>query len=290
MRRARTSPMITILSMGSDPTGKILDLARKRKKRVEGISMGQGQEPPARKLLEVGITEGIWVMLQNCHLAVSWMTTLEKICEDMLSGGQSQDYRLWLTSCPSPAFPVSILQNGVKMTNEPPKGLRANMVGSYLGDPINDPEFFNKCGKPDAFRKMLFGLCFLHAWLQERRKHGPLGWNIPYEFNESDLRISVRQLQMFLDLYEEVPLAALNYLTAECNYGGRVTDKQDVRLTRAILSSYLDPQTIAQPTTLSYCSQMDAKFRYCAPPEGQIDTYRQFISARWTVPRCSDST
>lgn len=58
-------------------------------------------------MISEGKEKGLWVVLQNCHLAVSWMSSLERICESFPSEAQKihKDFRLWLTSYPSPHFP-----------------------------------------------------------------------------------------------------------------------------------------------------------------------------------------
>lgn len=180
-------------------------------------------------------------MLQNCHLAPSFMPILDGII-DGIKEDENSGFRIWLTTLPSDKFPVTIVQNGVKATLEPPNGMRNNLVRSYRNG-ITDREF-DDCDKPAAFKRLFYGLCFFNALILERRKFGPLGWNIPYSFAMSDLRISKQQLLNFLNEYKKIPYDALCYMVSQANYGGRVTDPQDKRLIQLMLKDYFNSDVV----------------------------------------------
>ncbi|CAK0841283.1 unnamed protein product [Prorocentrum cordatum] len=272
-------PLIFVLSAGADPTESLLSLAADKgySERLHFISLGQGQGPKAEQLIKMGWETGDWVCLQNCHLAASWMGKLEAIQESQDPDKISEDYRLWLTSMPSAAFPVPVLQGGLKITNEPPKGLRAN-VGRTFADMTE--EAFESCpSKPMEYKKLLFGLAFFHAVILERRKFGPIGWNIPYEWMDSDFQVSREQVRMYLVSQSDVPWITLRYIIADVNYGGRVTDDKDVRLMSALLKQYFVEDMFDQKFRFA---GLDA---YYPPPEGPLEQTREYVK---TLPLDED--
>jgi len=237
------SPLIFVLTTGSDPMKDLLMLAENMgmTDKLKAIALGQGQGPAATKMMEMGQANGDWVCLQNCHLSISWMPELERLCEETDPNKCDEGYRLWLTSMPSPAFPTSVLQDGVKMTKEPPKGLRANLKSNFVK--LTDEQIWTT-NKPEKFSKLLFGLCFFHALVVERRKFGPLGWNIGYTFNETDLDITKAQLETYVNDFDEVPYQVMQQLSSVVNYGGRITDDKDMRTADIIIADFMIPKIL----------------------------------------------
>ena len=276
------TPCIFILSSGADPTGTLFRFAQKRGygDRLQIVSLGQGQGPVAQSLILEGMRTGDWVLLQNCMLAKSWMGELDRIVFELQIkskkggfdvGGVHPDFRLFLTSAPAPYFPVSVLQTGVKMTNEPPKGFKANLHRSFSN--LVKPEDYENSLKPRQWKKLLCGLAFFHANIQERRKFGPLGWNIRYAFDESDLETSIAVLRRFLEEQETLPWDALNYVTGQINYGGRVTDDWDRRCLMNILSIYMVPSILNDDYEFSISGI------YHAPPEGSLESVFSYFNS-----------
>lgn len=236
------TPLIFILAGGADPAADVLALAKEvgMEQNFESISLGQGQGERAKRLIEEGSLHGSWVLLCNCHLCVSWMPELESLCDGLHPELAHRDFRLWLTSAPTTAFPESVLQNGVKMTNTPPPGIRANLLQTFTA---LEEHALDRCPMVQVHRRLVFGLCFFHAILIERRRFGPIGFNVNYRFTPEDLAVCRRQLRVMLTDVENngqgVPYKAIRLVCAGVHYGGHVTDDQDRKLIETIARRYM---------------------------------------------------
>jgi dynein heavy chain len=233
------TPVICLLSAGADPTKLIEELAKRKKIKMNGVSMGQGQEIIARKLIAVATQEGQWVLLQNTHLGLSYLTEVESFLtktEDL-----HEDFRLWITAEPHPQFPIGLLQMSIKLTNEAPVGMRAGLRNSYAWV---SQDMLDTVARYE-WRQMLFVMCYMHSVVQERRKFGPIGWNIRYEFNQSDLSACVQFLQNHLLEMDAKKLASptwptVTYMISSIQYGGRITDGFDELLMDTYAGKYFN--------------------------------------------------
>lgn len=183
----------------------------------------------------------------------------------------NEDYRLFISAEPAEAaefhiIPQGILESAIKITNEPPTGMLANMHKAL--DNFNQ-ETLEMCSKESEFKAVLFSLCYFHAVVAERRKFGPQGWNRNYPFNVGDLTISVYVLYNYLEANSRVPWEDLRYLFGEIMYGGHITDPWDRRLCRTYLEETMQQELV--DGDLHFCTG------FPAPPNLDYNGYHLYL-------------
>ena len=231
---APSTPIFFILFPGYSPSRDIEEVAAdygmtRENGKLTILSMGQGQEEPAQDCLDKYIASGGWVFLDNVHLMQDWIPVLERKLEVAAESAHA-DFRCFFSAEPingaphAKIIPESILQGCIKISNEPPSDMKSNMRRAFAAFSPDDISRLTTPEKQDAFKSILFGLCFYHGVLLGRKKFGVgigvgsgsgMGFCRSYSFNMGDLTTCADILRNYLEGNEGVPWADLRYMFGE---------------------------------------------------------------------------
>jgi len=260
-------PIYFILSPGANIVADVDRLAKKegmdRGKTYFEISLGQGQDVVAAERLGDGARMGHWVMLNNVHLMPRWLASFEKLLDGYASSGCHAAFRVFLSSDPTSSIPVGILDRSIKLTSDPPSGLRANLKQAFSAF---DREDFEEL-EPRT-RGILFGLCYFHAVMLERRKFGAQGANMRYPFAVGDLLNSASVLRNCMENSPaKVPWDDLRYLFGEIMYGGHIVNDSDRLVCGEYLKFFLRDELLDEMDMFPF---PDVKSDYFHAPETSL--------------------
>jgi dynein heavy chain 1 len=182
------------------------------------------------------------VLLKNVHLAPSWLGQLEKKLQTL---NPHRSFRLFLTMQANPSIPVNILRQSSVIMNEPPPGVKANLL-----DSLRSITPARLAQGPAEKTRLYFLLAWFHAVVQERLRYVPLGWSKTYDFNDSDLASAFDTIDSWLGGAARgranvdpaaIPWDAVRTLVQQAVYGGRVDSEFDQRILDAFVDALFTP-------------------------------------------------
>jgi dynein heavy chain len=276
------TPIYFILSPGANVMGDLDNLAKKygfvAGETYHNVSMGQGQDVVAMRNLEMAHRQGHWVVLNNVHLMPRWLIELEKKLDEFALEGSNKKFRLFLSSDASNAIPIGLLNRCIKITNEPPAGLKANIKRAFASlDKQTFEDFDSK------MKSILFGLCHFHAIMLERKQYGPMGYNMMYPFSIGDLRDSAVVLSNYMENSGggKIPWADLKYIFGEIMYGGHIVNDFDRLLCNTYLDYYMKDELLDETEMYPYNDEEKA-LSFMSPGATTYDKYLEHMEVSLT--------
>ena len=184
---------------------------------------------------------------------------VEKKLDEFAISGSHEKFRIFLSSDPSKSIPIGLIERCIKLTNDPPSGLKANLIGAISS--------FSKEEYEEAeprTRGILFGLCYFHAIVVERKKFGGIGYNMMYPFAIGDLRDSAKCLNNYMEnAPTKIPWADLRYIFGEIMYGGHIVNDFDRLMAQKMLEFVMKDELLDEMPMFPYGD--DPKVNFKAP-------------------------
>ncbi|KAI0063221.1 dynein heavy chain protein 1 [Artomyces pyxidatus] len=237
------TPLALVSVPGYDASYRVENLVQTTQTRCSQVAMGSQEGfGLADQAIGVASRQGTWVLLKNVHLAPSWLGQLEKKLQTL---NAHRNFRLFLTMEANPSIPVNILRQSRIIMNEPPPGIKANLLDSLRSIP---PTRLSQ-GPAEKVR-LYFLLAWFHAIVQERLRYVPLGWSKTYDFNDSDMASAFTTIDTWLHSVSkgranvdpaQIPWDAIRTLIKQSVYGGRVDSDFDQRILDAFVDSLFTP-------------------------------------------------
>jgi dynein heavy chain 1, cytosolic len=265
-------PAITPVSLvsvtGYDASFRVENLVSTTGMKCHSVAMGSQEGfKEAEQAIAAAARQGTWVLLKNVHLAPSWLGQLEK---KLQSANPSRNFRLFLTMETNLGIPVNILRQSRIIMNEPPPGIKANLLDSLRSIP---PSRLSK--GPTEKLRLYFLLAWFHAVVQERLRYVPLGWSKIYDFNDSDMEAAFNTIDQWLHSVAKgrtnidpatIPWDAIKSLIKQAVYGGRIDSDFDQRVMDAFVDNLFTPK--AYNVEFDLVPRLDPGITVLSVPEG----------------------
>ena len=239
-----STPVALVSVPGYDASYRVESLIKNTGARSTSVAMGSQEGfTLADQAIAAASRQGTWVLLKNVHLAPTWLGQLEKKLQTL---NPNRSFRLFLTMEANPSIPVNILRQSRLIMNEPPPGIRANLLDSLRGIPSH-----RLTQGPAEKIRLYFLLAWFHAVVQERLRYAPLGWSKSYDFNDSDLESAFATIDTWLNAASRgraninpttIPWDALRTLIKQSVYGGRVDSDFDQKILDSFVDSLFTPR------------------------------------------------